>query len=130
MIVGGLFAKLPDTQQQFVLEWASIFHFGGVEYRPGHSWLQATYDGRPIVAFLPEHSVFRYNGRLYALLHLYPTARRDEYGLPTISIPEGYKPEATVVALDSPKLQSVTALWLSYRLQRGHSTMYRFSPLL
>jgi hypothetical protein len=76
------------------------------------------------------HSVFRYNGRLYALLHLYPTARRDEYGLPTISIPEGYKPEATVVALDSPKLQSVTALWLSYRLQRGHSTMYRFSPLL
>ena len=34
------------------------------------------------------------------------------------------------MALDSPKLQSVTALWLSYRLQRGHSTMYRFTPLL
>ena len=30
--------------------------------------------GRPILAFLPEQSVFRYNGRLYALLHLYPTA--------------------------------------------------------
>ena len=77
MIVGGLFAKLPELEQ-LVLEWVSILHFGGAEYRPGHSWLQATYDGRQILAFLPEQSVFRYNGRLYALLHLYPTAEREE----------------------------------------------------
>ena len=31
------------------------------------------------------------------------------------------------MALNSPKLQSVTALWLSYREQRGLSTMYRFT---
>jgi hypothetical protein len=129
MIVGGLFAKLPELEQ-LVLEWISILHFGGAEYRPGHSWLQATYNGRQILAFLPEQSVFRYNGRLYALLHLYPTAERDEHGLPTISISEGYQPEAIVVALDSPKLQSVTPLWLSYRVQRGRTTMYRFTPLL
>ena len=129
MIVGGLFAKLPELEQ-LVLEWVSIFHFGGAEHRPGQSWLQATYDGRPVLAFLPEQSVFRYNGRLYALLHLYPTAERDEHGLPTITVSEGYQPEATVVALDSPKLQSVTALWLAYRVQRGRTTMYRFTPLL
>ena len=35
-----------------------------------------------------------------------------------------------VVALSSPKLQSVTALWLTYRVQRGRTTMYRFTPLL
>ena len=110
-----------------MLEWVSIFYFGGAEYRPGHSWLQATYDGRQILAFLPEQSVFRYNGRLFALLQLYPTAERDEHGLTTSSISEGYQPEAIAVALNSPKLQSVTALWLSYREQRGLSTMYRFT---
>ena len=123
-IVGGLFAKQPELEQ-LVLEWVSIFYFGGAEYRPGHSWLQATYDGRQILAFLPEQSVFRYNGRLFALLQLYPTAERDEHGLTTSSISEGYQPEAIAVALNSPKLQSVTALWLSYREQRGLSTMYR-----
>ena len=125
-IVGGLFAKQPELEQ-LVLEWVSIFYFGGAEYRPGHSWLQATYDGRQILAFLPEQSVFRYNGRLFALLQLYPTAERDEHGLTTSSISEGYQPEAIAVALNSPKLQSVTALWLSYREQRGLSTMYRFT---
>ena len=58
-IVGGLFAKQPELEQ-LVLEWVSIFYFGGAEYRPGHSWLQATYDGRQILAFLPQQSVFRY----------------------------------------------------------------------
>ena len=112
------------------MEWVSTFYFGGAEYRAGQSWLQATYEGQQHLAYFPEQSVFRFNGRLFALLHLYPAAQRDEHGLPTITIPEGFEPEVRVVALSSPKLQSVTALWLTFRVQRGRTTMYRFTPLL
>ena len=128
-IVSGLFAKRAELEQ-LTLEWVSTFYLGGDEYRAGQSWLQATYEGQQSLAYFPEQSVFRFNGRLFALLHLYPAAQRDEHGLPTITIPEGFEPEARVVALSSPKLQSVTALWLTYRVQRGRTTMYRFTPLL
>ena len=128
-IVDGLFAQLTELEQ-LTLEWVPTFNFGGTEYRAGQSWLQATYDGQQRLAYFPEQSVFRFNGRLFALLHLYPAAQRDQHGLPTITIPEGFEPEARVVALSSPKLQCVTALWLTYRVQRGTTTMYRFTPLL
>ena len=128
-IVEGYFAKRPDVAQ-VTLEWVSVFYLGGSEYREGQSWLQATYDGQQVLGFLPRQSVFRFNGRLFALLHLYPTAQRDEYGLPTITIPSNFEPQTKVIALDSAKLQDVTPLWQSYRLQRGESVMYRFAPLL
>ena len=112
------------------MEWVSVFYLGGTEYREGQSWLQATYNGEQILGFLPEHSIFRYNGRLFALLHLYPTAQNDEFGLPTITIPDTFEPEAKVVALDSPKLEDVTPFSPSYRVQRAGTIMYRFAPLL
>ena len=123
--------KRPSLQQ-ITLVWVSVFYFGGAEYREaeGQSWLQATLEGQPILAFFPQQSIFRFNGKLFALLHLYPTAIKDEYGLPTISIPKDYKPKAKAIALDSPTLENVTPLWESYRLQRGQSIMYRFASLL
>ena len=66
-MVGGLFAVGPELRR-VTLEWVSIFQMGGSEYRAGQSWLHATYDGQQIVAFLPQDSVFRMKGRLFALL--------------------------------------------------------------
>ena len=57
---------------------------GGSEYRAGQSWLQAAYDGQQIVAFLPQDSVFRMKGRLFALLastSIYPAVQPDVHGL-------------------------------------------------
>ena len=128
-VVGGLFEVGPELRR-VTLEWVSIFQMGGSEYRAGQSWLQATYDGQQIVAFLPQDSVFRMKGRLFALLHLYPAVQPDVHGLPTVTFPEAFEPAAKIVELTSPKLQSVTPLFLSYRVQRGRTTMYRFTPLL
>jgi hypothetical protein len=116
--------------QRVTLEWVSIFQMGGSEYRAGQSWLQATYDGQQIVAFLPQDSVFRMKGRLFALLHLYPAVQPDVHGLPTVTFPEAFEPAAKIVELTSPKLQRVMPIFLSYRVQRGRTTMYRFTPLL
>ena len=74
---------------------------------------------------------FQFKGKVWVLLHLYPVLERDEFGLPITTVPSGFRPVDRLVLLDSKKtkLSNAVPLWLSYKVVREKTVVYRFVPL-
>ena len=131
LVIDALFDKL--SAQKLEIAWVSHAYYMGAELEAGYSWLSATFDGtEEVLAFIPEEGIFRSrNNKVWALLRIYPVAKRDEFGLPVSTVPAGYQPEERLVLLDTKKtkLSNVAVLWLSHKMAHGSTTMYRFVPL-
>ena len=127
-VVEGLFGKLAS--KKLTIEWVGTLYCRGSAFTAGESWLSATLDGKPILAFVPVEGIFKVTGKIYFLLQLYVAASTDEYGLLTLKVPSGYKPRERIVHVDSAMLQDLVPLSPALRTVRGHTTNYRFVPLL
>ena len=53
------------------------------------SWLAATYDGvdHDLLAFLKEGSMFKFNGKCFAVIELYPRAKDVEFDTISTAVP-------------------------------------------
>ena len=121
---------LQQKRKKWVrISWISRLHFKGCEVTAGESWIRATYDGKPVLAFLPDGSIFNYDKEIYFLLHLYPSITSTEYGLPSVIVPLGYEAETIFVMADAPNFTDVVVLWMSHRKVMSTSVEIGFVPL-
>ena len=127
VVVEGIMDLLQRDSIQ--ITWVNRLQFGSTEVFAGQSWLSATLDGKPILAFISEHGVFQISNRIFFMLLLYPLATRDSYGMPSSTIPTTFTPDQRVVRVDSSTLTDVMVLWPSFRAERGRTVVYRFVPM-
>ena len=128
--IDALFSQV--AAEQLVITWVSHAYYGGSELEAGYSWLSATFDGtEEVLGFIPKEGIFQFKGKVWVLLHLYPVLERDEFGLPITTVPSGFRPVDRLVLLDSKKtkLSNAVPLWLSYKVVREKTVVYRFVPL-
>ena len=126
-VVKGVLSLLQ--KEVVTITWISRLQYGSTEVYAGQSWLSATLDGKPILAFIPKQGVFAIQDRIFLLLRLFDVAERDSFGLPTTTIPISFSPAERIVKVDSSKLQDVVVLWPSFRAERGQTVVYRFVPM-
>lgn len=123
-VVEGILGILQKTSVR--IEWISRLQYGSAEIFAGQTWLSATLNGDSILAFLPEHGVFRIQDRIFFLLRIFPLATLDSFGMPCTAIPKSFTPQERLVKVDYPELKNVVVLWPSFRAERGETVEYRF----
>ena len=82
-----------------------------------------------ILGHIPKHGTFKYNGKFYFYVHLFPLSYNNEYKLPITSVATSFQPICKIISLSSVKLVKLKALWPSTKVERGDTVMYRFVPL-
>ena len=122
-VVEGILSILQKTSVR--IEWISRLQYGSAEIFAGQTWLSATLNGDSILAFLPEHGVFRIQDRIFFLLRIFPLATLDSFGMPCTAIPKSFTPQERLVKVDYPELKNVVVLWPSFRAERGETVEYQ-----
>ena len=125
-IVKGLFEKFP-AKDQLVVQWIEALYCAGSIYYAGSSWLSGTYDGVELLAFV--QSLFKFNGKYFARIRLYPRSKDGTYGTISTTVPSAHDAEEMLMSFTSDKLENLTCLWPSVRYQQGDTIMYRFVKL-
>ena len=128
-VVQGLFALLPDAALLHIT-WSEVLYFRGAEVHAGKSWVSGSFKGERIIAFIPAGGIFSFKDKFWFVLHMYPSAAIDKYGLLTCDVPRGYVPTERIVWVHSANFTDVSPLWPSMRVVRGKSVFYRFVSLL
>ena len=102
-VVEGILGILQKTSVR--IEWISRLQYGSAEIFAGQTWLSATLNGDSILAFLPEHGVFRIQDRIFFLLRIFPLATLDSFGMPCTAIPKSFTPQERLVKVDYPGMR-------------------------
>ena len=124
-VVDHLLGQKPRVN----IQWVSVLHFQGTEVIAGVSWLSCVYDGEAVLAYIPEGGIFKYEGEIFFLLHKYPVATIDDFGLPSVQISKQYVALETIVHVDSQKMTDAIILSMAYRLERSATIDLRFVSL-
>ena len=128
-VVQGLFSLLPDAASLHIT-WSDVLYFRGAEVHAGKSWVSGCFKGERMLAFIPVGGIFSFKDKFWFLLHMYPLATIDKYGLQNCDVPRGFVPTERIVWVHSVNFTDVTPSWPSMRVVRGKSVFYRFVPLM
>ena len=123
--------RLASEANYVNVQWISKIVLRGSEIEAGLHWVSATMNGNEMLAFIPKDGVFKFEGKIYLVLQMYPKLSKDGItGLPTTTIPPDYTPRKKIVHVENSKLKNLVALWPSRKVESEAGVLFRFISML